>query len=227
MTVDETVRLVEAIAKLIGVVAWPALLVFVIVKFRPAIASFLESLGEFSLKGAGIEASAKRKQLEAVASLAAASASDSKEKATPQEAARNAVSAVTSSLTPRALRKAGKARVLWVDDKPGNNINERAALEALGIEFVLALSTQDALEKIRRQPFDAIVSDMGRPPDPRAGYTLLDALRSNGYTTPFVIFSASDAPEHKLEALSRGAIGATSRPSELFRLVMKALGGAG
>lgn len=226
MTVDEKIKLIEAIAKLIGVIAWPALIAFVILRFRPAIKSFFESLGEFSLKGAGIEASAKRKQLEAVASLAAAASADSKEKSTPQEAATNAVSVVTSSLTTKALRKAEKATILWVDDRPDNNINERYSLEALGIDFVLALSTDDALERIRRRHFDAIISDMGRPPDPRAGYTLLDKLRSNGNTTPFIIYSASDAPEHKLEALSHGATGSTARSSELFRLVVKAISGS-
>jgi len=223
MTVDETIKLIEALADMLGVIAWPALIAFIIFKFRPDIKTFFESLGEFSLKGAGIEASAKRKQLEAVASLAAAASDNSKEKSTPQEAANNAVNVVTSSLTTRALRRAEKATVLWVDDRPDNNINERYSLEAFGVEFVLALTTHDALEKVKHQHFDAIISDMGRPSDSRAGYTLLEKLRSNGNTIPFIIYASSDAPEHKLEAISHGASGSTGRPSELFRLVLKAI----
>jgi CheY-like chemotaxis protein len=69
---------------------------------------------------------------------------------------------------------------LWVDDFPNNNIYERQALEALGVNFVLATSTEEALKKISRQRFDAIISDMGRPPDSRAGYTLLDQSDTPG-----------------------------------------------
>lgn len=223
MTVDQSIKLLEAVTTLIGVIAWPLLILFALLKFRPAIKSFFESLGEFSLKGAGIEASAKRKQLEVAASLAATASADSKEKSTPQEAANSAVEAVTTSLTPRALRRAEKAKVLWVDDRPENNIGQRHSLETIGVDFVLALSTEEAIERLSREHFDAIISDMGRPPDARAGYTLLERIRASGNTTPFIIYAGSNAPEHKLEALSRGALGSTNRGSELFRLVMSAI----
>jgi CheY-like chemotaxis protein len=42
------------------------------------------------------------------------------------------------------------------------------ALEALGIRFVTARSTQEAMERLRRQHFDVIISDMGREPDEKA-----------------------------------------------------------
>lgn len=35
-------------------------------------------------------------------------------------------------------------RILWVDDRPDNNRNERAAFEASGFDFALAMSTQEA-----------------------------------------------------------------------------------
>jgi CheY-like chemotaxis protein len=96
-------------------------------------------------------------------------------------------------------------------------------LEALGVNFVLALSTDEALEKIERQHFDAIISDMGRPPDPRAGYTLLDRIRSMGNKTPFIIYAGSRSPEHRTEAKRRGALDCTNRPDELFGLVLSAI----
>jgi CheY-like chemotaxis protein len=111
-----------------------------------------------------------------------------------------------------------------VDDRPSNNVHERQALEAVGITFVLATSTEDALEKLRRQSFDAIISDMGRPPDSQAGYTLLDKLREAGNRTAFIIYASSRAPEHRAEARRRGAIGCTNRPDELFEMVLSALG---
>ena len=82
-----------------------------------------------------------------------------------------------------------------------------AALEALGLRFKISLSTEHALEQLERQSFDLVISDMGRPPDARAGYTLLDALRSRGSSVPFVIYASSKAPQHVREARAHGAIG--------------------
>jgi CheY-like chemotaxis protein len=113
--------------------------------------------------------------------------------------------------------------VLWVDDNPDNNIYERQSLEALGVRFVLSTSTDDALNKVKNQRFDAIISDMGRPPDRTAGYTLLDALRSSGDRTPFIIYAGSRSPEHQAESRRRGAAGCTNRATELFEMVLSAL----
>jgi CheY-like chemotaxis protein len=113
--------------------------------------------------------------------------------------------------------------VLWVDDNPDNNIGERRAMEVLGISFILATSTEEALQKLNRQHFDAIISDMGRPPDPQAGYTLLDRLRSNGDETPFVIYAGSSNPTHVAESRRRGAVGCTNNLDELSRMVLLAI----
>lgn len=120
------------------------------------------------------------------------------------------------------MRRLSDARVLWVDDRLENSAYERQSLEALGIRFTLSTSTEDALEKARLSRYDAICL-MGRPPDLRAGYTLLDALRRRGDQTPFVIFSSSNAPEHKTEAREHGAFGSTNRAQELFQLVLSAI----
>ena len=111
-----------------------------------------------------------------------------------------------------------------MDDNPSNNVHERQALEALGVSFALATSTDEVLDKLKHQSFDAIISDMGRPPDAQAGYTLLDKLRASGDKTPFIIYAGSRAPEHRAEARRRGAVGCTNRPDELFEMVLSALG---
>jgi CheY-like chemotaxis protein len=97
----------------------------------------------------------------------------------------------------------------------------------LGASFVLATSTDEALRKLTTQKFDVIISDMGRPPDDRAGYTPLEKLRASGNQTPFVIYAGSNAPEHKAEARSRGALGSTNRASELFNYVLGAINRGG
>jgi CheY-like chemotaxis protein len=226
MTVDEVVKLLDAATRLLGVLLWPILVAVVFFRFAPAFKLFFEQLGEFSLKGAGFEASAKRKQAEAAAALGAANASRPGQDLTPDAQALQARTAaeVVSEVTPRMIRRAGRATVLWVDDRPENNVYERRSLEALGVTFVLAKSTDEALKMIARQKFDVIISDMGRPPDAQAGYTLLDKLRQMGDPTPYLIYAGSRDPHHRVEARRRGALDCTNRPDELFEYVLFALG---
>jgi CheY-like chemotaxis protein len=228
MTVDQAVELIDSVTKLVSALAWPVLVGLVVSRFAPALRLFFENIGEFSLKGAGFEASAKRRQAEAAAALAAAAAARPESDASPQRTAKNAreaIEVVAEMVTPAILRRASKATILWVDDYPENNVYEMQSLEALGISCVLAKSTEEALDKLKAQRFDVIISDMGRPPDSMAGYTLIDLLRKSGDPTPIIIYSGSNAPEHRAEARKRGAVGATNRAAELFELVMFALRG--
>jgi len=186
-------------------------------------------MGEFSFKAgpSGLEASGKR-QFEAAALLGAASASriteGVEEKQLPkEEQARQIANVVSEASKPKTARRLEGANVLWVDDRPSNNTFERAAMEALGVRFTISTTTEDALEKLRQNRFDAIISDMGRPPDNRAGYTLLDEIRKQNIKTPYIIYAGSNAPEHRAEAQRRGALGSTNNPQELLQLVTSAI----
>ncbi|MCS7483030.1 TIR domain-containing protein [Umezawaea endophytica] len=116
-----------------------------------------------------------------------------------------------------------KRRVLWVDDRPLNNRHERGAFESFGIEFALASSTDEAVEVLEGERFAAVISDMGRPESPRAGYELLEKIRDRGNVTPFFLYSGSDSPRHRREALDRGAQGVTNVADELIDMVTAAL----
>lgn len=228
MNTDDQVKFIDAITRLFSVLVWPAIVIVVLVRYGSAFGEFLADLGEFTLKAAGFEASAKRKQVEAAAALAAATAYHPEPGATPEataKQARAAMDVVQEAATPRTMRQAGKSTVLWVDDRPSNNVHEREAMEAVGISFVLATSTDEALEQAHRQSFDVIISDMGRPPDPQAGYTLLDKLRASGNQTPYIIYAESrSSKQRQAEAKGHGALGAPKRPDQLFEMVMSAVG---
>jgi len=116
-----------------------------------------------------------------------------------------------------------KNRILWVDDRPENNVYERQAFEDQGLHFRLALSTDEALEILKHEKFAVIISDMGRKEGPEEGYLLLKKLRTSGDKTPFVIYAGSNLPEHKKMARERGALGSTNMAQELFQLVMGAV----
>jgi CheY-like chemotaxis protein len=113
--------------------------------------------------------------------------------------------------------------VPWVDDRPENNVHERRAFEALGIEFTLSLNTSDALERLSKHHFAAVIPDLERKEGPREGYALLDAMRQKGNETPLFFYASSNAPEHKRETERHGGQGCTNNANELFGMVTRAV----
>lgn len=109
--------------------------------------------------------------------------------------------------------------ILWVDDRPDNNIYEREALEIVGFKFELALSTNDALKLFENNKYLAIISDMGRIEGPKEGYVLLKEIRKRNKHIPFFIYAGSNSLEHKVEAQEKGAQGSTNRATELIDLI--------
>ncbi len=161
-------------------------------------------------------------QLTAVASLAAASAKP--DAPTSEADIQKIVDAVRQAVSARSPETDGwRNNILWVDDHPDNNIYERRAFEAIGLRITLALTTDEALDLIKRHRYAAIISDMGRREGSREGYALLDALRHQGDQTAFFIYSGSGLPEHKREATTHGGQGSTNNPEELFQMVMNAI----
>lgn len=114
-------------------------------------------------------------------------------------------------------------RILWVDDRPENNIYERKAFEAQGIDFSIALSTDEAIQLLKTSEYAAIISDMGRKEGADEGYVLLAQVRKLGIESPYFIYAGSNLPEHKKMARERGAQGTTNKADELYKMVMDAI----
>ena len=126
----------------------------------------------------------------------------------------------SSSQTYSEFVRDNSKSILWVDDRPENNIYEREAFEAVGISIALSLNTEDALKQLLYRKFSAIISDMGRKEGPREGYVLLDRIREMRDDTPFVFYAASRDPEHIQETRKHGGQGCTNNAKELFNIVM-------
>ena len=110
------------------------------------------------------------------------------------------------------------ARILWVDNTPSNNFNERRLFERAGATIDPALRTADGLEATRLHPYDLIISDWARPESENAGPELLRALRDRGVHVPAVFYAG------RVQGRERGdAIGLTDRPDELLHIVLDAL----
>ncbi len=225
MTTDQVLSLANNIVQLVGVLIWPAVVLLFLVFFRRPIGAFLSGLGELSFKAGGVEATAKRGQAVAAAALGAATVAREAGSDGEQNGVWDVREIADALPGPRAQRRLQGSRVLWVDDHPGNNRFERQALEALNIQVDATTSTESALEMLPGPPYDLIISDMSRPPDPRAGYTLLDALANKGSRTPVVFYTGHQTSEQAAQARSRGAAGSTDSPQELVAIVTRILGG--
>ena len=133
-----------------------------------------------------------------------------------QTVGRAFVPAVIDNLTGRSI--------LWVDDRPANNALAVRALRQFKLDVVEATTTEAALEAMAERRFDLVISDMGRGENMRAGYDLLERIRESNESIPFLIFSSSDKPQHRQEALDRGAQLSTNSIIELIDFIIDHLG---
>lgn len=125
--------------------------------------------------------------------------------------------------TPRLQQKS----ILWVDDKPMNNVYESSVIKRLGASIVFARSTHEAIRFLERDRYDLVISDIHRDEDgksnPSAGYELFETLSKMGMHCPFIFYTGSVARINKDRA--RGIYGAADVPGRLIDLVITALAG--
>ena len=208
----------EQTVSLIVAMTWPLVLLILVLIFLRPLRQLLQR-EDVEVRGPGGFLISSRNRQVAATALVKASQKEPALALAPDDA--EVEIEVAASGVERSWRV---PRVLWVDDRPSNNRYERTVLHALGMYVDLSTSTDDALAKVTvRGGYDVIISDMGRPSDEQAGYTLLAELRRVGVMTPFVIYATSRDPAHFDESVRRGAEGCTNRPNELVELVTNAL----
>jgi DNA-binding NtrC family response regulator len=77
--------------------------------------------------------------------------------------------------------------------EPAIAVTLRAALESYSIRFTLVESTSKAQTLLAADRFDAVLSDLGRPDDRKAGLTLLGIVRRAGNTVPYFLYTSVPA----------------------------------
>jgi CheY-like chemotaxis protein len=231
--IDAIVKLIEALTKLLGVLTWPVVVILAFHYFAPSLQTFLKNLKEGTIEAPGFKFTGKS-QAEATAAIASASvarldlanltpdASKTLQAQISQSVAASA-KAVDALTTASPQTTSQKKQILWVDDKPSNNTYEKQAFEKLGFTVTNVLSTTQALDAVKQRNYDLIISDMGRPEGPRAGYDLLAKLKEQKINTPFLIYSSANTTQMRDEAIREGAFGSTNHPDELLHLAADAL----
>ena len=119
-------------------------------------------------------------------------------------------------------------QVLWVDDRPENNVYERKALlsQRLGLTFVL--STEQALYALSQSRYDLVISDMARPEGNSAGLDLLSKIRkfkTQNSGVPFLIYCSRITDDMRMNVLNMNGQGIFNDAAELMKNIMKVLKG--
>lgn len=122
------------------------------------------------------------------------------------------------------------ARVLWLDDNPANNYFERNELRMAGILVDIAMSTDEALEKIwlnGLRHYDLIISDYRRWGDffrgLSDGYALLDRINEFPDPPDYVFYTHGFSDEEALAAEKRGAMIRTADTSALMKCIRESV----
>jgi DNA-binding NtrC family response regulator len=97
-----------------------------------------------------------------------------------------------------------RTRVLLVDDEPGILRMFRTALADAGFEIEEARDGRAALERLAREPFDVVVSDVNMPA--HGGMELLQSVHARYPDTPMIMMTGKPSLDTSNRALELGAV---------------------
>lgn len=240
----DAASLIDAVAALVAALAWPVLLVLVLLYVKRSLDEDRAHDREARLTGTtgprnvvqrfvawfgeGDKTSAQagpfgfsREKTHEAAEASARLTLLERERAEPMGDEESFVKRIADTVVG-GIQASTKARGLWVDDKPSGNRRERAALKP-SVDFALARSTDDAIEILTENgTYDVVISNWTRPGDDGA-LALLDKMAALEHRPPVVIYAGRQDDTRVRDAMGQGAFGYTTRPSELYELVTRAI----
>lgn len=181
---------------------WPLVVVLVVVLFRHQIRNKLGTIT--SLKVSAFEARFKD----------SLSRAQTNREPVPPAAERGAIGRAA-----RARPRCEGKRILWVDDRPGNN-HELAEVfkQMLGVRIDLEVTTDDGMRALRtNSDYAMIITDLARGDNPEAGLDLIRRMRDENVARPTIVYSGRD---NATAGVPPGAFGLTNRADQLLHYVI-------
>ncbi|HEX8568370.1 MAG TPA: ATP-binding protein [Caulobacteraceae bacterium] len=136
---------------------------------------------------------------------------------------------VVTQAEPQGVGRAGKLRILVVDDHEINRRTAALLLAPSGAEVVLAATGQEALERLATEPFDVMLTDVNMPS--MDGVVLAKTLRASSgpnRAIPIVAVTGGDSSEERMRCRVAGMNGCVPKPIDpraLYRAVEAACAG--
>lgn len=103
-----------------------------------------------------------------------------------------------------------RERILVVDDEPSITELCRRCLSAEGYHVATASSGETALEALRKQPFDLVLTDIRMPG--MSGLELMRAVKSRDEQITVVVITGHGTITTAIESLKQGALGFVVKP---------------
>jgi two-component system, OmpR family, copper resistance phosphate regulon response regulator CusR len=110
-------------------------------------------------------------------------------------------------------------KVLLIDDEQKIALALAKGLEENGLEVDTAFEVESALELIKVNNYDIIVSDVVMPK--YSGIDLVNSIRKLSIQTPIIIVSALDQLEDKVAGFEAGADDYLTKPFEFIELLFR------
>jgi CheY-like chemotaxis protein len=227
-----TAQIIELVLRVLEILtAWPVILFILILLFRREIRGIVPELAQRLKKvtmGAG---SVEFMDVRLKALLDAVESGAEEFRNEPEELVSFVREQLTkvpkiSTVVPEGTMPLGGRSILWVDDRPLNNVYEASIFKRLGASIMSARSTEEALFFLNQDDYDLVISDIHRVEkgtnNPNAGYELLDVLESQRIRIPLVFYTGSVARVDSYR--SKLAYGAADIPDDLVRYVLSVLG---
>lgn len=118
------------------------------------------------------------------------------------------------------------AKILWVDDHPINNQEERLAFADYGVFCDSYTNNGEALEAFDSGSYELVLSDIGRDSEAESGWNLLAEIRKRDSQIPFGFYTIGIDAALGRQASAAGATAIVEKPSDLFVFVVSSLGRA-
>jgi DNA-binding NtrC family response regulator len=111
-----------------------------------------------------------------------------------------------------------KAHLLLIDDDPNTLASLARAFRLAGHEATVCDNANRAVELVRAERFDLILSDVVMPG--KTGMDLLEELKKNGVQTPIVLISGQANIEMAVKATRLGALDFLEKPLSTDKLLL-------
>lgn len=108
------------------------------------------------------------------------------------------------------------ARILLVDDEPSILTTLTVILQKNGFQVMSAASAQEAKEKLAREKFDLVITDLKMETE-GAGFDVLKAALEQPYRPATLLLTAYPLPQQEWSA--HGADGLLEKPTDMSSLL--------
>jgi CheY-like chemotaxis protein len=216
-------EIVPEILKATASLLWPLIVIVILLVFRRQVSDLIETARsrKLTVKVGEMELSMEeynKQQGELIKDLQnqVAAMQKSQTQSNPSWAAASA---------PIAARPSTRS-ILWVDDHPRNNAVLIQNLMEAGIPVTTAVTSKEALGKLRTQTFDKVVTDMSHPengvPNLTAGIELVKAVRVMDEDLPIYIYTSPEKAEKLFVDAQEAGANQITGPATILMALLKA-----